>query len=80
MADVTLTYKGNTILELSADGTKAIKTAGKYCEADILLIYTGGGGGSGRCPRAEGIGLFYADPFVTANPMGGIITVESPAE
>lgn len=80
MADVTLTYKGQTILELSATGTKTIKTAGKYCEDDILLVYTGGGGGSGRCPRAEGIGLFYADPFLPSNPMGGIVTVESPTE
>lgn len=39
MADVTLTYKGQTILELSATGNKAIKTAGKYCEGDINLAY-----------------------------------------
>ena len=37
MADVTLTYKGATIGELSESGNKIIKTAGKYCEADILL-------------------------------------------
>lgn len=39
MADVTLTYKGATIGELSETGNKTIKTAGKYCEADILLGY-----------------------------------------
>lgn len=39
MADVTLTYKGNTILEMSATGNKALKTAGKYCEDDIELDY-----------------------------------------
>ena len=39
MADVTLTYKGQNILELSASGNKTIKTAGKYCEADIGLSY-----------------------------------------
>lgn len=39
MADVTLTYKGATIGELSESGNKTIKTAGKYCEADILLEY-----------------------------------------
>lgn len=39
MADVTLTYKGQTILELSASGNKDIKTSGKYCEADIGLAY-----------------------------------------
>ena len=39
MADVTLTYKGQNILELSASGNKTIQTAGKYCEGDISLVY-----------------------------------------
>ena len=49
MADITLTYKGQNILELSESGNKTIKTAGKYCEDDISLAYvkSGGGGGSG---------------------------------
>lgn len=46
MADVTLKYKGDTIAELSASGNKTIETAGKYCEADILLEYVKSGGGS----------------------------------
>ena len=48
MADVTLTYKGNTILELNDSAEKSIKTAGKYLEDDIGLNYvkSGGGGGS----------------------------------
>ena len=45
MADVTLTYKGQNILELSASGNKVIKTAGKYCEGDINLAYVKSGGG-----------------------------------
>lgn len=47
MADVTLTYKGNTILELDDSATKSIKTAGKYLEDDIGLNYVKSGGGSG---------------------------------
>lgn len=39
MADVTLTYKGQTILEMSVSGNKVIKTSGKYCEGDINLAY-----------------------------------------
>lgn len=35
MADVTLTYKGSTIAEMNASGSKTLKTAGKYCEGDI---------------------------------------------
>lgn len=44
MADVTLKYKGATIAELSESGNKTIETAGKYCEADILLEYEKRGG------------------------------------
>lgn len=46
MADVTLKYKGATIGELSESGNKTINTAGKYCEADILLNYVKPQGGS----------------------------------
>lgn len=44
MADVTLKYKGATIGELSESGSKTLETAGKYCEADILLEYVKSGG------------------------------------
>ena len=40
MADVTLTYKGQNILELSASGSKTIQTKEKYCEDNITLIYS----------------------------------------
>lgn len=63
MADVTLTYKGQSILELSESGNKTIKTAGKYCEDNISLAYVkSGGGGSGynilkgSSPPSVGIG------------------------
>ena len=46
MADVTLTYNGNTIAEMSATGTKTLKTAGKYCEGDIGVNYTKPNGGT----------------------------------
>ena len=46
MADVTLTYQGNTIVELSDSGSKTIQTAGKFCEADIALSYVKPAGGS----------------------------------
>lgn len=47
MADVTLTYKGTTIAELSESGNKTLRTAGKFCEADIGVEYVKPGGGSG---------------------------------
>lgn len=39
MADVTLTYKGATIAELDESGSKTLRTAGKFCEADIGVAY-----------------------------------------
>ena len=50
MADLTIKYKGNPIVELSESGTKTLKTAGKYCEDDISVEYAkpAGGGGGGE--------------------------------
>ena len=63
MADLTIKFKGNPIVELSESGTKTLKTAGKYCEGDISVEYAkpaGGGGGemfsssaSGRIPEYQ---------------------------
>ena len=47
MADVTLTYKGSTIAEMSDTGTKTLKTAGKYCEGDIGVSYVKPSSGGG---------------------------------
>lgn len=41
---VEIKYKGNTIASASAQTTKTIKTAGKYCEADIIVENTPDGG------------------------------------
>lgn len=39
MADITISYKGNTIAEVSASGTTTLGTSGKYCEDDISVAY-----------------------------------------
>ena len=57
MADLTVRYKGNPIVELSESGTKTLKTAGKYCEDDISVEYAkpaGGGGGEMFSSSASG--------------------------
>ena len=77
MADVTLTYKGSTIAEINASGSKTLKTAGKYCEGDIGVSYvkpSGGGSGpeipdsafvlSGDCNYWDYYGRW--DKFITA--------------
>ena len=45
MADVTLSYKGSDILELSDSGSATLKTGGKYCEDDIAVEYVKPSGG-----------------------------------
>ena len=45
MADVTLSYKGSDILELSDSGSATLKTGGTYCDADIELEYVKPSGG-----------------------------------
>ena len=57
MADVTVKYKDTAIAELSDSGTKTLKTAGKYCDADISVEYAkpaGGGGGEMFSSSASG--------------------------
>lgn len=46
MADITISYKGATIAEVSSSGTTTLETAGKYCEDDISLAYVKSGGSS----------------------------------
>ena len=46
MSDVTLSYKGSDILELSDSGSATLKTGGKYCEDDIEVEYVKPSGGS----------------------------------
>ena len=65
MAAVTLKYKDQTILEMNETGRKTLKTAEKYCEADIELTYIK------RCPRADVAAIFDIDAFLASVSMGG---------
>lgn len=57
MANVTLRYKGEVILELDSLGTGTIQTAGRFCEADIELAYIN------HCPRADQTTSFRMKDF-----------------
>ena len=59
MADLTIKFKGQPIVEMTESGTKTLKTAGKYCEDDITVEYAksaegGGGGGEMFSSSASG--------------------------
>ena len=57
MADLTIKYKGQPIVEMTDTGTKTLKTAGKYCEGDISVEYAkpaAGGGGEMFSSSASG--------------------------
>lgn len=72
MADITLTYKGDTIAELSESGSKTIETAGKYCEADILLDYVRPEGGDDVDPIPD-LPSGYTKVNCVSIPMGGYV-------
>lgn len=42
----TIKYKGNTIASITTDGSKTLKTSGKYCEGDIVVENVQDGGGA----------------------------------
>lgn len=54
----TVKYKGSTIAELTENGTKTLKTSGKYCEADIVVENTQDGGTT----ITDGIVVVARDP------------------
>ena len=74
MADLTIKFKGNPIVELSESGTKTLKTAGKYCEDNISVEYSkpAGGGGGGTGTEIMTYGKSYATNDFTINT--GIFT------
>ena len=40
MSEIAINYKGSSIATMDAGGTKTLLTSGKYCEADISVVYT----------------------------------------
>lgn len=64
--DVTLSYKGQTILELETSAVRNIKLSGKYCEDDIVLNYTK------RGSREDAETYFDVTTFLDTQDTGGI--------
>ena len=53
MADITLSYKGNTIAAIDESCSKKLNTQGKYCEDDIHIDYVKPGGSLVEVPRSD---------------------------
>lgn len=72
MADVTLSYKGSDILELSDSGSATLKTGGKYCEDDISVEYVKPSGGN-----TDNVVVALPSGYKVVNcvsiPMGGYV-------
>lgn len=66
MSDVTITYKGTTIAELSASGSKTLNTSGKYCEGDISITYDK--------PEASVVLVRDANGYIILPPEGSATT------
>lgn len=69
--DVTLSYKGQTILELETSAVRNIKLSGKYCEDDIVLNYTK------RGSREDAETYFDVTTFLDTQDTGGIAVEET---
>lgn len=74
MASVTLRYKGEVILELDSLGTGTIRTAGRFCEADIELAYIN------HCPRADQTTFFQMSDFYALFCPYSVVTLEPEQE
>lgn len=61
MADVTISYKGNTISELNESGNKTLKTRGKYCEDDINIKYVKSSSGSSEVCTVSDVNFYDYD-------------------
>ena len=78
MADLTIKFKGQPIVEMTESGTKTLKTAGKYCEDDISVEYAKPAGGGGF---AETIVTDVMQNHIVVSSWSPTITaVEEPAE
>ena len=78
MADLTIKFKGNPIVEMTESGIKTLKTAGKYCEGDITVEYAKPAGGGGFAETiCTGV---IENHIVSASWSPSVTAVEEPAE
>ena len=73
MADLTIKYKGQPIVEMTESGTKTLKTAGKYCEGDITVEYVKPAGGEHTYQVGHAISVLEMDTnMFTSSAVGSL--------
>ena len=73
MADLTIKYKGQPIVEMTESGTKTLKTAGKYCEGDITVEYVKPAGGDHTYQVGHAVSVLEMDTdMFTSSAIGSI--------
>lgn len=87
MADIEISYGGDTIVSLNDSGVEVLETKGKFLTDDITVTYTKSGGGSVQTrqvtiPAVSGTPrLCYTDNTMTVNVIDGLsegLTFEAP--
>ena len=74
MADLTIKYKGQPIVELSESGTKTLKTAGKYCEGDIIVEYVKPAGGDHTYQVGNAVSVLEMNTSIfTSSAIGSLV-------
>lgn len=69
MSEIAINYKGSSIATMDASGTKTLLTSGKYCEADITVVYTRPSSGT------DGNNMYYGLTDGTL-PLAGVAKVD----
>ena len=77
MADLTIKYKGQPIVEMTDTGTKTLKTAGKYCEDNITFEYSKPAGGVDMGITGATVGQIAK---ITAVDASGVPTAWAPVD
>lgn len=74
MADLTIKFKGQPIVEMTDTGTKTLKTAGKYCEGDITVEYVKPAGGDHTYQVGNAVSILEVNmDMFTSSAVGSLV-------
>lgn len=74
MADLTIKYKGQPIVEMTESGTKTLATGGKYCEGDITIEYSKPAGGDHTYQVGNAVSILEVNTdMFTSSAIGSLV-------